>query len=75
MIAVKTTFDGNMIHVPDELRGAKPAEVLVVFEEEALVAGKGSHSIWDVVGKYQGNRTAGDIDAQVRQEHESWGDR
>ncbi|HEV7301747.1 MAG TPA: hypothetical protein VGN72_20590 [Tepidisphaeraceae bacterium] len=75
MVAIKTKFNGESIEVPAELRGAKPTEVVVVFEEPATVQGKGGHSIWDVVARSTGTRTAEDIDAQVRAERAEWGDR
>lgn len=76
MIAAKVKFNGETIEVPPELRGAQPTEVLVIFQEEPLmVPGKGPHSIWDVIGKYPGTRSAEDIDAQVKADREEWGDR
>jgi len=73
MVAVKTKFDGQTIEVPEQLRGAKAGEVLIVFDERNLgTGGTGKTSIWDFVGKAEKLRTKEDIDEQVRRERESW---
>jgi hypothetical protein len=74
MVAVKTTFDGQTIQVPAQLRGAGPGEVLIVYDERKLpVEASGRGSIWDCFGKAERQRTAEDIEQQVRNERESWG--
>jgi len=35
MVAVKARFDGKKIVVPEEMRGAPPGEVIVIFPEVA----------------------------------------
>lgn len=35
MLAVKATFDGERIVLPDELRGVPPGKVIVIFEDAA----------------------------------------
>ena len=37
MLAVKATFDGNRIVLPDEVRGVPPGNVIVIFEDAADV--------------------------------------
>lgn len=73
MVAIKAKFDGQTIQVPDQLRGAKPGEVLIVYDEANLNAAPSSRpSIWDFLGKADHPRTASDIDQQIRTERESW---
>jgi hypothetical protein len=71
MVAVRTRFDGEKIEVPNELRGAAPGEVIVIFN----ATGQQSHSIWDVIGKSTQPKSAADLDEQVREERDSWQDR
>jgi hypothetical protein len=33
MLAVKATFDGERIVLPDQVRGLPPGQVIVIFEE------------------------------------------
>lgn len=73
MVALKTHFDGQQIVTPPELKGATPREVVVVVDEPTTGARR--PSIWDAIGKAPHPRTAEDIDQQVREERESWGDR
>lgn len=76
MVALKTHFDGQQILTPPELKGAAPREVMVVIvadDEPAPVSRR--PSVWDAIGKAPNPRTAEDIDQQVREERESWGDR
>ncbi|MDB5294391.1 MAG: hypothetical protein JWO31_374 [Phycisphaerales bacterium] len=78
MVALKTRFDGQQIVLPPELRGSAPREVVIVVENplaEAPAPADPRPSIWDVVGKALRLRTAEDIDRQIREERESWGDR
>ena len=80
MVALKTHFDGKQIVTPPELRGAAPREVVVVIEEttpaDAPLAGPQPRpSIFDAIGKAAVQRTAEDIDRQIREERDSWGDR
>jgi hypothetical protein len=74
MVAIKTRFDGETIITPAEIRGAPPGEVIIIVQE-ATGAGQRRTSIFDFIGKAANPRSAEDIDAQVRQERESWGDR
>lgn len=76
MVAIRTRFDGQTIQVPDELRGARPGEVLIVIDERNLGAGAAAGaSIWDYVGKADKPRTAGDIEQQLQSERNSWDQR
>ena len=75
MVAVKTTFDGRAIQVPPELQGVQPGEVLIVFDERRAAAASAARpSIWDVFGSAPMPRSAADIDEQVRQERNAWGE-
>ena len=73
MIVLKTRFDGEKIITPTELAGRPPREVVVVYEEP--VGGSGAPSLLDFAGKAPVLRTAEDIDRQIRDEREYWGDR
>jgi len=35
MLAVKATFDGQRIVLPDDMRGVRPGKVIVIFEDAA----------------------------------------
>jgi hypothetical protein len=78
MVALKTHFDGERIVTPPELLGATPQDVVIVFEDVAPADAPMADqrpSIFDSVGKAPVLRTAEDIDARIREERESWGDR
>jgi hypothetical protein len=75
VVALRAKFDGQKIEVPDELRGAAPREVLIVYSgsEDSAPAGSGNHpSIWDVFGKAVGQRGTDEINAQVRTDRDCW---
>jgi hypothetical protein len=75
MLALRTKFDGQRIEVPAELRGAAPGDVLVVYLSNELLpdsAQASRPSIWDAVGKAPSQRSAADINAQVRADRDSW---
>ena len=74
MVAIKTRFDGERIITPAELRGAPPGEVIVVVQEQTQ-SPHGRPSVFDVIGNAATPRSGEDIDAQIREERESWGDR
>ena len=71
MIATRARFDGHQIHLPDELRGARPGEVIVIYEEPSPTT-PAPGSIWDAFGQSPRARTAEAIEAQVRGEREAW---
>jgi len=82
MVLLKSTFDGQRIELPEELRGAAPGEILILYSgaKETVLAPRvpanaKAPSIWDVFGKAPVRRTAEDIDRQIREERDSWGDR
>jgi len=78
MVAIKTRFDGERIITPAEIRGAPPGEVIIIVQEatgSATGAAQHRPSVFDFIGKAAHPRSAEDIDAQVRHERESWGDR
>lgn len=76
MTAIRAKFDGNQIEVPPELRDAAPREVLIVFEEQRDDQGRAARgSIWDAFGKAQQPREAAELDARLREERDSWGER
>jgi hypothetical protein len=75
MVAVKAHFDGKQIVLHEELQGVAPQEVLVVLGDLRPPKGQPKPSIFDVIGKAPVKRTAEDIDRQIREERESWGDR
>jgi hypothetical protein len=72
MVAIRTKFDGEKIEVPAELRGVGPGDVIVIFNDAGV---KSEHSIWDVVGKSPRPRSAEELDAELREERDSWNDR
>lgn len=74
VISVVTKFDGEKIQLPEQLRGAAPADVLIVYpaEESKQTSKPEAGSIWDVVGKAPRLRSTADIHAQVRAERDSW---
>ena len=72
MVAIRTKFDGEKIEIPAELRGAGAGDVIVIFRPGIA---RGSHSIWDVIGKSPAPRTAAELDREIREERESWNDR
>ncbi|MGB7159488.1 MAG: hypothetical protein WBD40_15580 [Tepidisphaeraceae bacterium] len=74
MVALKAKFDGRQIEVPPEMRGVEPREVLIVYDDKSTSAAAAA-SIWTVFGKAPNPRTKEDIDNQIREERESWGDR
>lgn len=43
MRAVKATFDGERIVLPDEVRGVRPGNVIVIFED---VADEEDRGLW-----------------------------
>jgi hypothetical protein len=76
MLAMKTRFDGQKILLPDELRGTPAREVVIVFEEDVVQESMPNRpSFFDLAGKAPTLRTAEDIDRQMREERDSWGDR
>ncbi len=75
MIAIKTRFDGRQIEVPPQMRDAEPGEVLIVYDDKQPAGSISPPSIWNAFGKAANPRTKDDIDQQIREERESWGDR
>jgi hypothetical protein len=79
MSVYQTKFDGKEIAVPPELQGKPPCVVTLlvpggkegVFFDESR---KGTHSIWDVVARAKGTRSAEDIDAGLRADRDGWDD-
>lgn len=72
MTAAKARFDGNTIEVPEQLRGAPPGEVVVLFEDRRASATETGGSIWDLFGGADHLRSADSIDAQLLEEREGW---
>jgi hypothetical protein len=75
-IIIQGTYSGRTF-VPD---GPLPdavgrAELIVVPEENAAPTGQAKHSAFDLFGKAPVLRSREDIDAQIREERDSWGDR
>ena len=77
-IIIQGTYSGRTF-IPD---GPLPdavgrAELIVVPEESAAPTGqpKGKRSAFDFFGKAPVLRSREDIDAQIREERDSWGDR
>ncbi len=78
MTALKAKFDGQQIEVPAELRAASPRDVLIVFDEASVDAdGRklGKPSVWDAFGKASRQFDAADLEARMRAERDSWGER
>lgn len=75
MLAFRTQFDGKSIELPTELRGAAPRPVVVLCDEVPDEnTGKKTGSIWDVFGKAPVQRSAKDIDRQMKEERAEWGE-
>ncbi len=75
MVALRAKFDGQKIETPAEMRGAAPGEVLIVYpanEQRAASSPGAGKSIWDVFGKAAKQRSADEINAQVRADRDSW---
>jgi hypothetical protein len=84
MVAWRSKFDGEKIETPPELRGAAPGEVLIIYPTNEgsagevgapVVGGENRPSIWDVFGKAAAQRSAAEINASVRADRDSWGQR
>jgi hypothetical protein len=73
MHAVRAKFDGKQIALPDQLRGAAPSDMLIVYPTDEPV-GKGG-SIWDAYGKAPHPRGTDEINAQVRADRDAWDER
>lgn len=74
MVAIRTKFDGKTIQTPPELKDGQAGEVIVVVAD-SMVNGQivsPQPSIWDVIAKARGNRTAQDIDRQTAEERDAW---
>lgn len=74
MTAVKTKFDGHQIIVPQELRSSSPRELVIVFDETQLPPAPAA-SIWEAFGKAPQRLDAATLEARLRVERDSWGDR
>jgi hypothetical protein len=76
MVALKAKFDGKTIEVPQELKSAGPAEVIIVFQPAPAQAKEDKRpSMWDAFGKGVTGRSAEEIIAQVRADRDEFGDR
>lgn len=76
-IIIRGTYAARTF-IPDEpMPDTEGSAELTVVPSEATPTPKPQHSVWDAVGKLpiEQQRTAEDIDAQIREERESWGDR
>ena len=74
MLAIRAKFDSQKIELPAELRGAAPGDVLIVYAaNEPTPASASTHipSIWDVFGKAPRQRTADDINTQIRSDRDA----
>ena len=77
-IIIQGTYSGRTF-VPD---GPLPdadgrAELIVVPDDKPATPQQQPHSAWDAIGKLppEQQRSAEDIDQQIREERASWGDR
>jgi hypothetical protein len=34
MVTIRARYDGNEVHLPEEAKGLRPGEVIVLFEDE-----------------------------------------
>jgi hypothetical protein len=78
MVSVIAKFDGQKIEIPEELRGAAPSDVLIVYpakNQTETAQAQTTRSFRDFFGKGGTNRTAEEINAQVREERDSWDER
>ena len=77
MVALRAKFDGEKIEVPEQLRGAAPGEILIVYpaNELATTSPAKRTSIWDAFGKATTQRTTDEINAEVRADRDSWDQR
>jgi hypothetical protein len=74
MVAIRTKFDGKSIQTPTELKGGQAGEVIVIVAD-SMVNGQivsPRPSIWDVIAKANGQRTAEDINRQIAEERDGW---
>lgn len=46
MVVIRAHFDGRQVVLPTELRGARPGEVLLVFESDEPQSGDGERCDW-----------------------------
>ncbi len=74
MVAIRTKFDGKTIQTPAELKDGQAGEVIVVVDDTMLnrQSTLPRPSIWDVIAKADGNRTAEDINCQIAEERDGW---
>jgi hypothetical protein len=70
MLSLRAKFDGKRIELPSEMRGAAPAEVLIVYPADEPK--KRGGSIWDVFGKAPHPQGTEEINAQVRADRDEW---
>lgn len=76
-IIIRGTY-ARRTFIPDEpMPDTEGIAELKVVPSATATTPKPSHSFWDAVGKLppEKQRTAEDIDAQIREERDSWGDR
>ena len=66
----------GQVFVPDEpmpdIEG--PAELIVYADVEAQSATFGARSVYEFIGKSSEPRSAEELDAQLREERDSWSD-
>lgn len=77
-IVIQGTYDGRAFIPAEPMPDAiGHAELIVVPEQPAMPDAPKRPSIWDAIGKLpvEQQRSAEDIDAQIREERDSWGDR
>lgn len=76
-IVIEGTYDGRAFIPAEPLPDTEGRAELIVIPEQPAPASAPGHSFWDAVGKLppERQRSAEDIDAQVREERESWDDR
>ena len=76
-IIIPGTYSGRRFIPDGPLPDADGRAELIVVPNDAGATPAAPHSAWHAVGKLppERQRTAEDIDRQIREERESWGDR
>jgi hypothetical protein len=69
-MTIRTRFDGQKILLPSALAGHAPCDIEITFVEAAK--NEVGHSIWDVVGHAEGNRSAQEIIDDASRERDRW---
>jgi hypothetical protein len=73
-IVIRGTYAGQVFTPSEPLPVAEGPAELIVFPKEKAASSSPAISIFDLFGKAPVLRSAEDIEAQVRDERQAWGD-